>query len=421
MSPLSSRKSLFAHLRQHFPVLILLFRIKLNKKRRYIWISVSELRPPFVKNFLSRTVQLTLCAAVLFSCADDSREPLDIPSAYDGSTFEANASAEIALVNQLTALTDEAKKGRAGAIVSASALENLYTTGTPGLKSASTAYFAARMEGTSGIMNQLALSSGGTYSPGAPSGNGGVWAGYLFDENGLELEQLLEKGNFGAVLFNHALSVRNSTLTPATADRLLAVFGARPAFSNSGSTNVAAAVRDRAMANYAARRDKNDGSGFYSILKASFIELQAALKAGSSYNRERDAALDRIFETWEKVNAATIINYCHAVISTMSATAPTDVQKAAALHAYAECVGFLHGFKGLPSSGRTITDEKIDALLTLLLAPANGTPTSYRFITEPATTLPNLQQVIAELKTVYEFSDTQIEEFRTNWVSAQNR
>jgi hypothetical protein len=277
------------------------------------------------------------------------------------------------------------------------------------------------MEGNNGIMNQLALSSGGTYVPGPPIGQGGTFGGYLFDENGLELEQLLEKGNFGAILYHHALSLRNEPLTPATSDKLVAIFGATPSFSNSGSNNVPASVRDRAMANYAARRDKNDGNGFYTRMKSAFIKLQAALKAGSAYKKERDEALNTIFDIWEKVNAATVINYCHSVITTMSATSTTEAQRASALHACSEAVGFLHGWRQLPANGRRITDAQIDALLEKLNAPYNGTPNTYLFVTEPAIQLPKLQQVIAQLKTIYSFTDAEINDFRNNWVNVQGR
>jgi hypothetical protein len=365
---------------------------------------------------------LTLAVFAFSNCADDSKDPLEIPATYDGTSFAANTADERGLLDRLTALTDEAKKGRVnGVTVQASALNTLYTTGSPSLKSRSTAYFAGLMEGNNGIMNQLALSSGGTYVPGPPTGQGGTFGGYLFDENGLELEQLLEKGNFGAILYHHALSLRNGSLTPATSDKLVAIFGATPSFSNSGSNNVAASVRDRAMANYAARRDKNDGNGFYTRMKTAFITLQAALKAGSAYNKERDEALNTIFDIWEKVNAATVINYCHSVITTMSATSTTEAQRASALHANAEAIGFLHGWRQLPANGRRITDAQIDALLVQLNAPYNGTPTSYLFITEPATQLPKLQQVIAQLKTIYSFTDAEINDFRNNWVNVQGR
>ncbi len=358
----------------------------------------------------------------LISCNDNDTNPrLSIPTAYDASTFASNASTEQAVVSALAALTTEAQKGRTGAVVSKTALDNLFTAGNPALSGIATAYYKGRLEGENGWFDELAKSSGGTYTPGTPTGEGGVYGAYLFDENGLEYEQLIEKGQFGATLYNHAIALISGTLTEATADQLLAIFGAKPGFANSGSSNVNADIRDRAMANYAARRDKNDGNGLYSQIKTQFIKLQAALKAGNAFNQERDEAISEIKLIWEKVNAATVINYCHTVIATLSATSPTDAQKSAALHAYAECVGFTHGWRTIPQAHKKITDTQIDEVLTLLNAPYDATPTSYKFVTDAVNELPKLTQVIDKLKDIYGFSTQEIEDFKNNWVNVQNR
>ena len=175
------------------------------------------------------------------------------------------------------------------------------------------------------------------------------------------------------------------------------------------------------MAVYAARRDKNDGNGFYTQLKNNFIRLQAVAKAGADYKKEQDEAVADIKLTWEKVNAATVINYCHAVIANMSKTNPAEADKANSLHAYGECVGFIHGWRTIPQTQKKITDAQIDEILTLLNAPATGPPTSYLFITDPVNQLPKLTQVINKLKTVYGFTDAQIEDFRKNWLNEQAR
>jgi hypothetical protein len=371
-------------------------------------------------------------AGFLFFCAckekDESPEPradLTIPSSYDGSAYSTNASTQLAVVNQLISLTNEAKKGRtSGVSVNAGNLENLFNAGNPSLSAVVSSFFKNKLSGSNGWFVELANASGNVYAPGPPatSDKGGVFgsgsSAYLFDETGLEIEQLIEKGQFGATLYKHAIDLMTGEMTAASADKLVAIFGATPAFANSGSNNVPAENRDRMMANYAARRDKNDGNGFYSQLKKQFIKLQAALKAGSNYNTERDAAIAEIKKVWEKVNAATIINYCHSVISTMSQTAPTNDQKASALHAYAECVGFIYGWKELPQAHKLITDTQIDEVLVLLNIPSAS---SYKFITSPETELAKLQQIISKLQAIYGFSSQEIEDFKNNWVTVQNR
>ncbi len=358
---------------------------------------------------------------LLTNCGKDEKAPLEIPANYDGAAYQANTTTQYAVRGQLDAFIAEAKKGRtAGIIVDAATLRQLYTAGNLSLKSITTTYFDGKLDGSAGWLEELANASGLSYTPGAPVGQGGTFGGYLFDENGLELEQLLDKGLFGAALYHHAVTLMQGDITPATVDQLVAIFGAHPDFPNT-PTAAKAANPDKYLANYGARRDKNDGQGLYSQMKNAFIKLQAAVNAGADYNDERDEALSSLRENWEKINFATVINYCHSVISTMSATNPTDAQKAGALHAYSECVGFVHGWRTLPQSHRAITDAEIDEVLVLLNAPHNSTPTSYKFATDPLTELPKLTQLINKLKTIYGFSDQEIEDFKKNWVAEQGR
>lgn len=363
---------------------------------------------------------IAIFALVFTACDNNDVNPL-IVGDYDGTNFSTYASSELAIGQQLATLTAEAKKGRAnGTVVSNETLNNLFTTGSTSLKSTATSYFAGKLEGNTGFMAELANASGGTYTPGTPSGNGGTYGGFLFDENGLEMEQLIEKGQFGSVLYNHAIKLLSGTLTPESTDKVVAIFGANPTFPNSNDASKHQSP-DKLVAVYAARRDKNDGNGYYTTLQTNFIKLQAAVKAGNNYKKDQQDAVKAIKETWEKVNAATTINYCHSVISTLSATSPTDAQKASALHAYGECVGFTHGWRTIPQEHKIITDTQLDEILTLLNAPADGTPTSYKFVTDAVNELPKLQQVITKLKGIYGFTDADIEDFKKNWVSEQGR
>ena len=379
-----------------------------------------------MKLFRLFTILTILCSIILTSCGDKTVDvvipPLSIPTIYESANFTTNAATQIGVGNRLVGITNEAKKGRTtGAKVSADSLNFWFTTATPNLKTVSTAYYTGKLEGATGWFAEIAKASGGTYTPSATiTGNGGAFGGYLFDENGLEIEQLIEKGLFGSVLYNHATTLLSGKITAETVDQAIAIFGANPTFPNT-PTAAKTAQPDKYMANYAARRDKNDGKGYYSQLKNAFLKLQAAVKGGDNYNKERDEAVAEIKLNWEKVNAATIINYCHAVVATMSATTTTDAQKGSALHAYGECVGFAHGFRTVAASQKKITDAQIDEVLDLLNAPANGTPTSFKFITEPVTQLPRLTQIITKLKAIYGFTDAEIEDFKSNWVSVQGR
>jgi hypothetical protein len=367
---------------------------------------------------------LTVAAlSVLSACKkeDDPKPGLEVPANYDGSSFNTDAATQLDLRSRLNALVDEAKRGRNAAnTVEFADLQSLYTAGEPSVQAATNAYYRTRLEGASGWLAELAKASGNTYTPGTPSGEGGVFGGYLFDENGMELEQLIEKGLFGAMNYYQAQQLLR-TPTPANLNRALALYGAHPSFPNT-TTAANADFPDAHMANYAARRsDRNDANSLYNRVKRAFITAQAAMAAGNAYDTERDAALDDLRLNWEKVNAATIINYCHSVITTMSNTAPTDAQKGNALHAYGEAVGFMHGWRNLPADSKLITDDQIEEVLALLRAEPGQTPLSYVFIIEPVINLPRLQQVISRLQQIYGFSNAEIESFRNNWINVQNR
>ncbi len=352
---------------------------------------------------------------LITACGDREKAPLDIPTAYDGANFDVNAATELDVIRRFRSLVAEVQKGRSGAPVSLDSLNYWYAVGTPSVQSLVSGYFAPKVPVWHA---ELAKASGNTYTPGPPAGEGGVFGGYLFDENGLELEQMVDKGLYGALLYQHFNDLTQAAVTPATVDRMLAIFGANPAFPNSYQAALHARP-DILSANYAARRDKNDGNGLYTATRDAFIQLQAAVRAGDDYNQERDEAIETIRVNWEKSNAATIINYLHAVISKLSATNPSDADKGAALHAYGEAVGFTQGWRTLPN--KKITDQQIDDLLLLLNAPENGTPASYRFVADPLNELPKLTQAIGQLKAIYAFSDQEIEDFKRNWVLDQNR
>lgn len=349
------------------------------------------------------------------------RPDLVMPASYDGSSFSANTVSERAVLDQLKNLVDTLKKGRtAGKSILLADLNTLYNSGSPSLASLTSPYYQQKINQTDGWLEDAAKASGGIYQPGPPVGEGGVFVSYLFDENGLEPEQLIEKGLFGSLLFKLANEYLAGPISLKAVDRALAILGGNPSFPNSPTaTNVS--DPDIQFFTYVSRRDKNDGNGFYTQLKVQFIKLQAAVKAGKDYEKEQQEAAAQIRLLLEQVNGATIVNYCHAIISAMSSTNPTDLQKAGALHSLGECIGFLHGYRQLPSGNRKISDLQIDENLALLQAPIQAIPTCYKVVTSPETELNKLSQVIENMKLIYGFSGQQMEDFKKNWVNEQGR
>ncbi|MCS6832861.1 MAG: hypothetical protein NZ521_04760 [Flammeovirgaceae bacterium] len=353
------------------------------------------------------------------SCSEDEdkKPALQVPTSYDGTNFVANTARETAVKNQLIALTNEVKKGRTGQKVQASTLRSLFNAGNPSLKAVTTPYYANFLDKW---FDEVEKASGGATLnlSTLPNGEGGTLGGYLFDNTGIEPEQLIEKGLFEAALYNHAVSLLQGNITPATIDQLVCIYGATPSFANTD--NAQNPNKDDLAAKYAARRTKSSG-GIYLDIKNDLIKAQAAAKAGNAYKAELMEALTSFRKNWEKAMGATIINYCFAAISTLSATNSTDNAKAAALHAYSEGVGFLHGFRTINASYKIITDAQIDQLLILMNAPYNGTPSSYLFVSDAFNQLPKLQNVIKELQKIYGFTDAQLEDFKKNWVNEEKR
>jgi hypothetical protein len=344
--------------------------------------------------------------------------PLIVPSTYDSSSYTANTVNEKALLTEFKALVDEVKRSRSiSNTVEFSTLIGLYSN----LQLKTTSYYGALITSTgNGYLKQVAEASGKPYRPDSASTSGGVYGGYLFNADGLEPEQMIDKGLFGALHYNRACEILNGTLTAASVDQVLCLFGSNPSFPNSNDA-AKHGHPDAYTAGYVARRDKNDGKGLYTAIKTNLITLQAAVKAGPLYSANQQQAIKELKLNWEKGNAATVINYLHSVISTLSGTNLTDAQKAGALHSYSEAVGFIHGWRTLGAQNKKMTDAQIDNLLTLLNAPATGTVNSKLFITDTFNQLPKLTQVINELKSIYNFTDAEVEDFKNNWVSIQGR
>jgi hypothetical protein len=370
---------------------------------------------------LTENFLLTIAGVTLFFAACKKEEekksetPLDIASSYDSSNYLLNSEKYGALRGNFDLLVVECKKARVnGVVVNESSLNNFFEAGTTSIKSVTIPSYASQLQGPNGWFKQLALASGNAYHVDSSSINGGTFGGYLFDENGFEPEQMIEKGLFGAALSHEAIKILNNNPGLNEVDYALGLIGATPHFKSSNNAKHGSAA-DKYLAVYLARRDKNDGNGFYTKLKSDFLKLQAAIKGGEKYTKEKNEAIQSIKLTMEQANFATIINYCHTSIANLTLTTLTEAQKAATLHALGECVGFAIGWKELP--GKKITDAQIDELLTLL----NNNAKPSTFITNRVSEITKLQQTISKIKEIYGFTDVQVEDFKKNWVSEQNR
>lgn len=357
-----------------------------------------------------RLVVLVALMMVMFACEQaEVKKELEIPETYDGSTFETNAEAELSALDALHGLSTEMKKGRSGQKVDQNVALNFFNS----LSSLSTSYFSDFI--STNLLPELINASGGQILK--PGEQGGVYGSYLFTQYGIENEQLIEKGLFAAALYQRASELAANP-DDKTTDKILALFGAHPDFASSNNADLHANP-DRFIASYVARRDPNDGNGFYSNIKKGLIQLQAAQKSGIGYETEKEEAIQLIFENWEKGSAATAINYIYSVLSKLSETNPDDAAISSSLHSYSEVLGFIHGFRTVDR--KIISDTEIDEILQLLNVPVDQTPTTLNILSSPSTELPKILQVLDRLQSIYNFSDQEMESFRKNWVSEQGR
>lgn len=377
---------------------------------------------------MKRTSLLLMAVVVaVSSCTKDpvvldgDRSPLNISSSYTSGSFVSNTATETDITSQLAALTVYMKKAQSGSYKLMKDSLNYYfgSNGSTSLRSITGSYYTTLIESV--WFDEMVASSQNNYDPlnGSTASTGGVYESRLLNAKAKENIQEIEKGLYLAALYNHMVSISNSSLNDVSVDKMLAVIGGNPTFPNSYTSTVTSPDTD--VLKYVCRRDKNDGTGFYSEIKRGFLKLKAAVAAGAEYAIEQNEAIHQIRNNIEKAMVATNINYCYGALSKLSATNPTDADKAGALHDLGEAVGFIHGLKAVSANARIITDAQIDEILNLLMAPNTSKGEMYLFITQPASKLPQLTTAQNKLKAIYNFSNAQMEDFKNNWVSIQAR
>jgi hypothetical protein len=359
---------------------------------------------------------------LLLSACSKAKSPLVIPDEYDGGTFTENTANQEVLRLQYSTLLAEARKGRiSGQVVQYNQLSTLLNAGAPSLKACMTPYFAQQMDTTTvGWLADLAESSGNAYIPGLSSTEGGVYYGYLFNEKGLELEQLIEKGLLNAAFYYQVTQLLQDGVTLEEVDQMVALFGADPTFPNT-SNAAKTSTPDVLMARYAAQRDKDDAAGLYTAIKEAFIRLQAAIKAGDKYQPEQDKAVADILRLWEKISFASTIYFCERFRAIMSKSNIEEAERAQALHHYAEAVGMIYGWRTIAKEYKMMSDPELDVLLSRLRVAPGMSAQSYLFIIDPYNAFPNIFQVEQTIQVKYQFTQAEMEDFRKDWVLEQGR
>jgi hypothetical protein len=371
-----------------------------------------------------KSLYALLAIGLLFFTAckkdEEKKEPLSIPANYISTAYETNAAEELSLRNNFKAFVDAIKQGNDVANkLDKATLQGLFEAGNPSVSALTAAYYRSKI----GVqwLDDLATASQNTFDPFNLNGTGGVYGGNrLLDARGVETLQLVEKGLFASLFYRRLLEIMYGNLSEGDVDRLVCLIGAHPEFPNTYLTSNTSNP-DINLANYIARRDKADGTGFYTGMKKAFIKLKAAVRAGAEYNTERQEARDAIRDNIEKGLMATAVNYSYSAIAKLSATNPDEAALSGGLHDLSEAAGFIHGLLGIEASLRKVSDAQINQMLELLRTPAAGEASLYLFATQPSSELQRLVDLIALIKSVYGFSDAQLEDFKQNWVTVQGR
>ena len=290
------------------------------------------------------------------------------------------------------------------------ALELLFTEGENSIKKATSPYYSGQIEGDTGLLAQYAaVSNDERFAAGM---QGGLWNTYIFNANGLDLRQQVDKGLMSAAQYKHMAELSLKTgITPADIDRMLAVMGGNPAFP----ANV---TDEMSVAKYAVRRSVlTDPNSVYNQIKEGSLKARAASANPTVCAAELSAALTQIRKAWEKTLVTTTLFYANDAKSKLAQTGPA--QKESGLHSIGEGFAFVHGFKALDQKLRTISDEDIDVILRALGNMEAGTPVSGATATphkylEGIADLAPLDAVVTKIKDFYGLSEAEVASLKQN-------
>ena len=336
-----------------------------------------------------------------------------IPASYDSPNFAANVKEELDLKENVLAIGDKMKtaEGPTPLTVTTADLQALFTAGAPSLRSVATAFAQVTVDT---YLTQFGDAAAKTWKPqdveadgGADGGtDGGVPVGGKYDNAsivnavGVDLREATEKILINGSLYNYALALAGGAITEATVDRLLALYGATPAFLGATDGGTAA---NELIAEYASKRDSKMGApGAYRKIRAALLVMKAAAANGDKCRADFDGALKIFFLEWEKASFATVIYYLNQA-ATSATVIPAQGQLA--LHAYGEALGFAQSFKGVPQDRRKITDVQIDAILQRI-----GATTPYQLVTRTGERVVAFNTAFQEIGAIYGMTQTDIED-----------
>lgn len=377
---------------------------------------------------------LMMCSALpLAACGDDSNPvqpdaPVmpDTPSnacavtpgTWSAPSFDTNAATALALRAQIDLLVgssnmEGAEKGTVTTIDEVADLEAVYNGGTPALSSHVHAGFDPVMDDV--FAEFVAIIAAGeqdlvTTNGWEPGTDGGIYGARKAGINtgGIEVRQIADKGLFaGGALYSYALKLTEGTINEATIDAIAAAWGSNATLDPATKTDSAKYSHDM---------------GFHGKIAESLTAAKA-YAADSKCTSERDAAIVAVFRQWELAMVARAIFYANKGVTDLAAAGTNDDSIANALHAYAEGLGLVIGFHGMPQpasgplsgAGRTASDADVQALLTAFAVDRTdlGASTIGSSYVEDTTAFQDgVTAAETKVKEVYQVTDADITAFR---------
>lgn len=250
-----------------------------------------------------------------------------------------------------------------------------------------------------GYFNDLATASA-SFAETASNGQAGTLSSgssvYLFDANGMQHSEIIEKGIMSAVFMHQALSIYFSSekmnvdnTNPVNAaegqyytamehhwDEAFGYFGVPVDFpSNTSGLQF--------WAKYCNSQDANLSSN--ATLMNAFLKGRAVISQKADLTL-RDAEILTIRKTWERVAASQAVTYLDKAKTNFGS------DNAKFLHELSEAYGFIHGLKYVPLETRVITYTQIESLLNETIG------TNFWEIT-----LVDLNNAISTLNSIYGF------------------
>jgi len=338
-----------------------------------------------------------------------------VPTTYESPAFAVNAKASLDMKAALLALDEKMKstEGSTTAVVTVQDLQALFTSGTPSVRSASTAITQTIIDG---YLSAYADAVGKTWSPadiadaGGDAGtSGGKYEGTFHVSNvGLDLRVAIAKSLLGGAFYNYALILSSGLVTEATVDNLLALYGASTKLANRADPD-GGADGDMLAAEYAARRDTKDPTrpGPYQTIKRAILSAKAAAAAGDTCKADLDAALKVFFGQWERAMYISVIFALNTASTSATAVPPKGPD---AVRAFGEAIGLIGSLRGIPQDRRKITDAQIDALLTRV-----GASAPYQLVTDTNARVVAFNSAFTDIGAIYGLTALDIEEAKKNY------